>query len=269
MQILILGMHRSGTSAVARLINMMGAYFAPEGMALSAKPDNPKGFWERKDVLSINNELLKFHQCEWNNLAHWDFENASKAPPVIKQKMHALIMNMDAFRPWFIKDPRMCLTLPVWLAMLEAPLAVIVYRNPHEIALSLHKRSGIDKEYALALWEYYMVGMLNKTRNMPRILVSYEETLATPVKCCEKLHSKLASHGVKRLVIPSHHEIKAFIDPRLYRAKAADATSFSPAQKALCDILQGLRDQTATLQVSPDSKEIIQKGLPADYEQPR
>jgi hypothetical protein len=51
MQILVLGMHRSGTSMVARLLNMMGAYFAPEGVEMPAHPEKPKGFWERQDVL--------------------------------------------------------------------------------------------------------------------------------------------------------------------------------------------------------------------------
>jgi hypothetical protein len=44
MQVLVLGMHRSGTSMVARLLNMMGAYFAPEGTSLGANQEKPKGF---------------------------------------------------------------------------------------------------------------------------------------------------------------------------------------------------------------------------------
>ena len=58
MQILILGMHRSGTSVVARLLNMMGAYFAPEGVSNGANEENPKGFWERQDVRALNDLVL-------------------------------------------------------------------------------------------------------------------------------------------------------------------------------------------------------------------
>lgn len=50
MQLVILGMHRSGTSGVTRLLNMAGAYFGPPGIATDANEENPKGFWERRDV---------------------------------------------------------------------------------------------------------------------------------------------------------------------------------------------------------------------------
>jgi hypothetical protein len=63
MQILGLGMHRSGTSMVARLLNMMGAYFAPEGVEIPAYPEGPKGFWERQDVL-LCIRLLRSANCE-------------------------------------------------------------------------------------------------------------------------------------------------------------------------------------------------------------
>ena len=58
MQLIILGMHRSGTSMVTRLVNMMGAYFGPEGVSLGANDENPKGFWERRDVLDLDEALL-------------------------------------------------------------------------------------------------------------------------------------------------------------------------------------------------------------------
>jgi hypothetical protein len=68
MQILVLGMHRSGTSMVARLLNMMGAYFAPEGVEMPAHPENPKGFWKRQDVL-LCIPLLRSANCEWYRIS--------------------------------------------------------------------------------------------------------------------------------------------------------------------------------------------------------
>jgi hypothetical protein len=58
MQILVLGMHRSRTSMVARLLNMMGAYFAAEGISTGADQENPKGFWEHLGFILRNDELL-------------------------------------------------------------------------------------------------------------------------------------------------------------------------------------------------------------------
>ena len=54
MQLIVLGMHRSGTSVLARLLNLMGAYFGPEGSSTGANEENHKGFWERRDVRNLN-----------------------------------------------------------------------------------------------------------------------------------------------------------------------------------------------------------------------
>jgi hypothetical protein len=73
MQILVLGMHRSGTSMVARLLNMMGTYFAPEGVEMPAHPENPKGFWERQDVL-LCIRLLRSANCEWYRISSFTLD---------------------------------------------------------------------------------------------------------------------------------------------------------------------------------------------------
>ena len=265
MQILILGMHRSGTSATARLINMMGAYFAPEGMALPAKPDNPKGFWERRDVLHLNDELLKLQDCQWNQLVNWDFAKASTVPDSIKRLMQSLIMNMDAHRPWFIKDPRLCLTLPAWMPLLESPLAVVVYRNPQEIAISLDKRNPLMAEYGIALWEYYTVGLLNASQAIPRIFVRHEEILEKPAMRSEEMLRQLVQLGARRLAMPSVQEVRAFIDPRLYHAKPTgqrNLPALSQHQQELVAILRGETPQTGMLSVSQQSINLIKNGLP-------
>ncbi len=261
MQILVLGMHRSGTSATARLINLMGAYFAPEGASLGFNKDNPKGFWERRDVMRLNDALLEAQRCRWNRLTGWQFSEAGNAPQELRRTMRSLILEMDAHRPWFIKDPRLCLTLPAWLPLLEAPVAVIVYRDPAEIARSLHTRDALPPEYGLALWEYYAAGLLNATRGIPRLFVRYAALLEKPVKTCQALHKQLLEYGARRLTMPSGHEIRAFIDPALYRARAAEGIALSPAQSALAEMLQGA-PQKGPLEISGPSKTLIDAGLP-------
>jgi hypothetical protein len=264
MQIIILGMHRSGTSATARLINMMGAYFAPDGMALAPKPDNPKGFWERRDMLFLNDELLKSHGCRWNMLAQWRFESSAHVPDHLKQHMQKLIAEMDAHRPWFLKDPRLCLTLPAWRSLLKTPVAVIVHRNPLEIVVSIANRNPLPPEYSLALWEYYAVGMLNNSQQIPRIFVRHEDILANPVKTCETLMKQLSAAGVNGLSMPAAGAIESFIDPRLYRAKPvlSGGPVLSAEQQLLADMLRGTAAQKDPAQVSPQSVGIMKHGLP-------
>ena len=110
MQILILGMHRSGTSAVARLLNTMGAYFAPEGLsAYGANQENPKGFWERRDVRTLNDQLLYAAKADWHRLGDFALESIPELSLAMFRKEAAkIVLSLDAHRPWFIKEPRLC-----------------------------------------------------------------------------------------------------------------------------------------------------------------
>src|SRR5581483_3195323 len=107
MQIIVLGMHRSGTSLVTRMINMMGAYVGPENISMGFNRDNPKGFWERSDIVQIDVALLKLYDATWPNITHWPLPHAPRElPPDLWRQMKLLILNIDAHRPWVMKDPR-------------------------------------------------------------------------------------------------------------------------------------------------------------------
>lgn len=261
MQILILGMHRSGTSLTTRMVNMMGAYFGPESSVGEITDDNPKGFWERPEIFKLNDALLAARGCSWHDLRQWQFRDAAQIPDKLLGTLKKTILGLDAFRPWVLKDPRLCLLLPAWRPHLEAPVAVFVHRNPVEIALSLQKRDGFPLEYGVALWEYYTVGMLNATAGMPRIHIRHREMMEKPVKTTESLFRQLVKHGARRLELPSEKEIRAFIDPALYRSRpVAGSFTLSAPQAVLAEIVQGKRPQGGPVSVSPPSKALIEKG---------
>ncbi len=260
MQILVLGMHRSGTSMATRLLNMMGAYFGPESSVGELTDDNPKGFWERPEVFKLNDALLAAHGCTWQDLRGWDAARAASLPDKPLYALKKLILGMDAHRPWVLKDPRLCLLLPGWLPHLEAPLAVIVHRNPAEIAASLAKRDQLTPEYALALWETYTVTMLNASLKIPRIHVRHAELMEKPLPTAQFLYAQLRENGVRRIELPSEREIRAFIDPRLYRSKPSPALKLNQAQHLLVDIAQGNIPQTALLKISDSSKALMKQG---------
>ena len=73
MQIIVFGMQSSGASIVARLVNMMGAYIAPEEQEMDPQVDDPKGFWERKDVEKLNDEILQAADATWDKVSRVDF----------------------------------------------------------------------------------------------------------------------------------------------------------------------------------------------------
>jgi len=222
MQIIVLGMHRSGTSLTTRLINLMGAYFGPETSVGEITIDNPKGFWERPEVFRLNDSLLASKGCAWHDLSRWNGQEAHIAPEHILKTINKLVLGMDAFRPWVLKDPRLCLTLPAWRPFLEVPIAVIVHRDPVEIALSLQKRDNFSLAKGIALWETYAAGIMENTRDIPKIRIQHHDLLERPVETAHALYRQLVDLGVRRIDMPSAREITAFIDPKLYRSKPAN-----------------------------------------------
>ncbi|MEP6822793.1 MAG: glycosyltransferase, partial [Chthoniobacterales bacterium] len=229
MQILVLGMHRSGTSMVARLLNMMGAYFAPEGVEMPAHRANPKGFWERNDVYELCKKILAAAGCDWQRVANFDIDKLS---PVVLAEFNRdagrIILAMDAHRPWFLKEPRLCLLAPLWLQLLEFPVCVLVHRSPLEVASSLQTRNEFPLSFGLALWERYNVEVLNATCGQRRIQVNHADLMADPVGTVRQLQQKLEEMNVVGLRAPSEEEIHAFIDPTLYRAKRESIGRRSP-----------------------------------------
>lgn len=272
MQIIVLGMHRSGTSLTTRLINMMGAYFGPEGSSLGFDIDNPKGYWERMETMRLNTAILKLHNVNWADVAGWPLPHRPcKLPPALWRDMKRLVMDMDAFRPWLLKDPRLCLTLPYWQPMLETPVYVILHRDPVEIALSMETRKNFPMPIArgVALWEFYCVALLNATQGQNRIFANHANFVQDPVDATARLYDNLQSAGVRGLRLPHKCEITAFIDPRLYRSKRAGRNTpdyqLSESQRDLVGMMSNQGDSRRILSVTEPSMKILEKAaFPAD-----
>ena len=218
MQLIVLGMHRSGTSTVTRLINLMGGYFGPEAISLGANIDNPKGFWERRDVFELDTAILASAQADWFRLGHFRLDKIpATALARFQDKAGEILHDLDAHRPWVIKDPRMCILFPLWRKLLEAPICIFVHRQPIQVAQSLQTRNGFPLSFGLALWERYTLDALRGAAELPVISVRYEEIMRNPLAATQKLYEKLQSLGVSGLHIPSDKEILDFIDPALHR----------------------------------------------------
>lgn len=263
MQIIILGMHRSGTSLTTRLVNMMGAYVGAEGTSIGFNEENPKGFWERKDVIEVNDAILSHFGCSWDNLHDWPIEgheeHLPELPEEITKRIKNLILELDAHRPWVMKDPRLCHTFPFWRAHLEVPVIIFAHRDPLEVATSLQHRNGFTLPHAIALWEYAMVGALNSIQGLPVIHVDYTEMMKSPVPTTERLFSDLQKAGVQGLRMPTEREIGAFIDVSLYRSKAFDISLKDIATEAQLALANATHTQTtpASLRFSLQSKEVM------------
>lgn len=152
----IAGMHRSGTSMVARLLNLCGFYLGEEKDLLPASDENPEGFWENLAFLEINEEILAHLQAGWDfpvpMQAGW--ESRPDLQPLRLQAVQ-LIQQFTPHDRWAWKDPRNSITLPFWLPLIPDLKVVTCLRNPLEVARSLRNRNYFSAPASYHLWLAY------------------------------------------------------------------------------------------------------------------
>ncbi len=240
--VLVLGMHRSGTSAVTRLLGISGLNVGDENALLPAHPsDNPTGYWERGDLNAINDEILACAGRAWNRVAGLDVDKiASIEDSGADERIDALIAQFEADgRPWVIKDPRLCLTLPRWLPRLDHPACVVVVRDPREVAASMASgpRGTFTSAFVIALWTKYMHSALRGLRGRRAVFVSYRAVVADAAGECARIVGGLRRLGVRGVDVPETSEIAAFIDSTKRRGAPPVHVTLSPEQSRLYDWL--------------------------------
>ncbi|HEY2737921.1 MAG TPA: sulfotransferase, partial [Thermoanaerobaculia bacterium] len=215
-QVVVLGMHRSGTSAVTRVLNLMGCWAGPEGAFAPADEANPTGYWEHRDVWTLDEAVLQALGATWCqtngfDLARLDAESRAR----FAERVRDFAAAMDRSGPWVIKDPRLCLLFPLWRPALERPVCILVHRDPLPVARSLESRDGLPILHGIALWELYNREALAATRGLPRILVSYRDLLEAPLATARRLYAQMLPFAGERLHLPDERELSSFVQPPL------------------------------------------------------
>ncbi len=169
-------MHRSGTSAFAGAIARLGA--AGPATPMPPLPENPRGFGESQVVATLNGGLLAEAGSAWDDWRRLDVAPAPEPTSRIVAVLRAEFADAPAF---VLKDPRLCRLLPMWLPAIAevgaAPIAVLAFRRPAEVAASLAARNGQTPVRALLLWLRHVLDAERASRAMPRIGLSYERLL--------------------------------------------------------------------------------------------
>lgn len=179
--LLILGMHRSGTSAVTRVVNLLGADIGKN--ILLPGEGNSEGFWEHHEAMETNHYLLEAFGRTWFDIrplpAGWMEQRPGQDALA---RIKTLVQNEFATQPVVaVKDPRMCLTAPVWIEAFQAcgyeVQCLFVVRDPREVADSLQARENWPREPAFLLWSHYMAEAILATRQCKRALITYDQLL--------------------------------------------------------------------------------------------
>jgi hypothetical protein len=182
--VLVLGMHRSGTSAVTAALQALGVYLGDRTM--QGNEFNPKGFYEDIDLAAVNNRLLADAGRAWDSFLLPDFraEYAESYVRELKSARDIVSSRFGGHPLWAFKDPRTSRLLSFWLDVLRTegcqPVLVATLRHPGSVADSLGARDRMPRVKALALWLFHQAESLDAVTRLGGVVVDYDDLIADP-----------------------------------------------------------------------------------------
>lgn len=181
MPICIAGMHRSGTSMVARLLNLCGLYLGPEAELSAGALDNEAGFWEDPHFVRLNEDALSRLGGGWDLppgvREGWELRDDLVR---LQDDAAALIGRFSPYEIWGWKDPRNSIMLPFWKRLIPDLKILVCLRNPLEVEQSMHKRSHSSQAFGLNLWLTYNQQLLSCTQPDERVVTHYNAYFYDP-----------------------------------------------------------------------------------------
>ena len=242
--VVVLGMHRSGTSVVSRVINLLGLPLCRDDDLISGQ-DNPTGYWESGSLVKFNDRLLKMFGGSWVFPPQLS-RNWENAPRVAASRGEGarVFRRVYPSEEWVWKDPRACLTLPFWRTVWrESPVVLFVSREPVEIYLSLRKRDGLGKAHSIALWERYTRSALLAAHGLPMVTISYDQLMQDPSGTIATLREDLARIGVMtcgNVDVAAQCVNTAFGSSRKYNYRLLADPDSTEAQRLLIRYIESL-----------------------------
>ena len=216
--LVVLGMHRSGTSSVAGALTLLGAAAPRTLMAPAA--DNPRGFWESHVVMVLNDVLLAEAGSSWS-----DWRRLPRMPEPASARDRIVQTMADEFgdaETIVLKDPRMCRLFPAWRDALEQagyrPLIVTPLRAPSEVAASLEARNPISREQGLRLWLRHVLDAETTSRGLPRHFMRWSSFMADWRAEAALVNARLGT-TLAPVAQDGGAEIDAFLTPDLHRQR--------------------------------------------------
>jgi hypothetical protein len=180
--LLVMGVGRSGTSALTRVLGLLGAAL-PQNL-LDAGQGNERGHWEPNRIVEMNDEILQVHGSSWYDTRAFpqDWFRTREAAIFIDRAVTIIEDEYKQDPLIVIKDPRICRLAPLYLAALDragySPRAIIPLRHPGEIVSSLARRDGTDPNVAELIWIRHILEAESATRHLPRVWVTFDELLS-------------------------------------------------------------------------------------------
>ena len=205
--LVVLGMHRSGTSLLSHVLHYLGADMADESDHISQH--NSGGFWERPDIVALHDELLEVIGRPVNSPLHsvpfpagwW---RDKKVQPVKARMLKLVEKHLAETSGWWgFKDPRTCRLLPLWSELFEAldvrPHYVWTIRAPGESSASMAAKNPVARpmstQQAEVTWLAYNYDILRYLLGTQLIVVEYGEWFRDPLALGRRLMQQLDLYG--------------------------------------------------------------------------
>ena len=177
----VVGMHRSGTSALTRLLNLLGVDLGRT--LLDPSDDNPKGFWENREIVDCHSDLLNAFGSYLDDFISLPdgWETRPEAAPFRERLLKILRSDFAQSRLWGFKDPRTCRLLPLWHELLKENgndgRFILMVRHPAEVHASLARRSGYPVNKSMLVTLTHVLEAERQTRGHKRVAVTYDQVM--------------------------------------------------------------------------------------------
>ena len=221
--VLVAGMHRSGTSALAHVLGLAGCDLPKALMYQNDLEGRRKGYAESWVVTPLNIEIL-------SAVNHCGFEEAAVTlsaavgeSPFRERALAALRDEFGDSRLFVVKDPRLCLLLSFWIDAVEAsgfrPVVICPIRNPLEVARSLKSRNrngrndGRSTGFLFLLWLRHVLEAEAASRHVPRVFVRYDDLLEDPLAVLGRTATALGVSWPSISLPETENEIRAVLSP--------------------------------------------------------
>jgi len=266
--LLVIGMHRSGTSATTGALQRIGIPLGPK-LYRGHQDVNAKGYFEHSDIADTNDEALLAMGSSWDDIDQRSegWEHGPVLAPY-KDKLKKFIRRDFTADPlWGLKDPRIARLLPMWLALLREsnvePVFLFSLRAPANVAGSLTRRDGFSRDKSMLLWLLHYLEAERHSRGHPRTFVDYDQFLDDPVGQLERVESTL---GVRYPRRPREcaDQLGAFISKDLRTHREGERDLGESPIEAMAQDLYALLRHAAEQGNAPDITEIDRIGERAD-----
>lgn len=252
--IVILGMHRSGTSCLAGSMELVGAYAGSHGQMTEANIENPKGFFELREIRDVCDEALALAHADWDQIGSFSLDHIShdRSRALVRRTL-AVVEQLEEKRPWILKEPRFCLLLPLIRRATQDPVILHIYRNPLEVARSLRTRNGFSIGQGLALWEAYNRAAVANSEDLPYLRISYHDLLEDPTQLLSTLVPSLTELGVGGLQKPDPDALEDFVRGGSQHERASEEELGQYLSNSQMALWLALSSPERTIEVPPAS----------------